>query len=103
MFDMRIALGLLLLLSVFTAEAAGLDDDFLAAREAYRTGQATKLDGYAKRLRGHILEPYVAYWQLGPRIEQASPEEIRAFLSTYRDTPVAERLRTDWIRLLGRT
>jgi signal recognition particle GTPase len=34
-----------------------MDDDFLAARDAYRAGQAAKLSGYAKRMKGHILEP----------------------------------------------
>ena len=103
MFDMRTFLGLLLVLLVGASRAASLDEDLLAAREAYRTGQAAKLDGYAKRLKGHILEPYVAYWQLNPRLEQASTEEVRSFLSTYRDTPLAERLRIDWLKGLGRT
>ena len=102
MFDMRTLPGWLLLLFMLAAQA-GTDEDFLAAREAYRTGQAAKLDGYAKRLKGHILEPYIAYWQVSPRLEQASPEEIRAFLASYRDTLVAERLRNDWIKLLGRS
>ena len=89
--------GLLLILFTFAAFAANVDDDFLAAREAYRGGQAAKLDGYAKRLKGHLLEPYVAYWQLSPRLEQASAEEMR-FFCRYRDTPVAERLRNDWVK-----
>ena len=61
-----------------------------------------KVAAYAKRFKGHILEPYLAYWQLSPRLEQASPAEVRAFLSSYRDTPLAERLRVDWLKLLGK-
>ncbi len=87
----------------FAAPAANVDDDFLAAREAYRTGQATKLEGYAKRLKGHVLEPYVAYWQLNLRFDQLTPREVRSFLSTYRNTPVAERLRNDWVKALGKS
>jgi peptidoglycan lytic transglycosylase len=103
MFDMKTLLGLFLFLFMLAAQAASMDEDFLAAREAYRAGQAAKLDAYAKRLKGHVLEPYVAYWQLSPRLEQASPEEMRSFFAVYRDTPVAERLRYDWAKLLGRT
>ena len=95
--------GLFLLLFSLTALAASVDDDFLAAREAYRTGQAAKLDGYAKRLKGYVLEPYVAYWQLNLRLEQRSPQEIRAFLAAYRDTAVADRVRSDWVKMLGRS
>src|SRR5262249_26826098 len=94
--------ALFLLLFPFAASAANVDDDFLAAREAYRSGQATKLEGYAKRLKGYILEPYVVYWQLNLRLDQLSPSDARAFMATYRDTPLAERLRSDWVRLLGR-
>ena len=94
---------MLLLLVMVAAQAATLDEDFLAAREAYRSGQTTKVAGYAKRFKGHILEPYLAYWQLSPRLEQASAVEVRAFLTQYRDTPLAERLRIDWLKLLGRS
>lgn len=93
---------MLLLLVAVAAPAATLDEDFLAAREAYRAGQAVKVAAYAKRFKGHILEPYLAYWQLNPRLDQASPGEVRAFLSQYRDTPLAERLRVDWLKLLGK-
>jgi soluble lytic murein transglycosylase len=91
------------LLFSLAALAASVDDDFLAAREVYRTGQAAKLDGYAKRLKGHVLEPYVAYWQLNLRFEQRTVTEIRAFLAAYRDTAVADRLRSDWVKTLGRS
>ena len=99
---MRSVWGLLLFPLVFAVHAASMEDDFLAAREAYRAGQATKLDGYAKRLKGYVLEPYVAYWQFNLRLEQAAPGEVRAFLTAHRDTVFAERLRSDWVKLLGR-
>jgi soluble lytic murein transglycosylase len=74
---MRSPFGLALLFLSLAAPAAkpaaNLDDEFLAAREAYRAGQATKVAAYAKRFQGHILEPYLAYWLLSPRLEQASP------------------------------
>jgi soluble lytic murein transglycosylase len=53
-------------------------------------------------LKGHLLEPYANYWQLTLRLEQASPEDVRAFLAANRDSPLSERLRNEWLRVLGR-
>ncbi|HYC45888.1 MAG TPA: transglycosylase SLT domain-containing protein [Burkholderiales bacterium] len=85
------------------AASAGAEDDFISAREAFRAGDARKLDLYARRLNNYILEPYVAYYQLRLRLEEASPAEVRRFISAYADTPLAARLLADWLRLLGRT
>ncbi len=83
--------------------SAAPEDDFLGARDAYRSGDARKLDFYASRLRGYVLEPYVAYWQLRLRLEEANPAEVRQFLTTYGDAPVARSLLGEWLKLLGRT
>lgn len=82
--------------------AASKDDDFLAAREAYRVGDSKKLAHYAKRLDGHVLEPYVIYWRLRQKLEDASPEEMRGFFAANKDTPLSERLRGDWLKQLGK-
>jgi len=82
--------------------AAVGDDEFLAAREAFRTGNYARLEKHAAKMKGHLLEPYVNYWQLTMRLEQASPEDVRAFLAANRDSPLSERLRTEWLKSLGR-
>jgi len=93
----------MVLAAVFTsAYGAAGDDDFLAAREAFRAGNYARLEKHAARLKGHLLEPYVNYWQLTMRLEQASPEEARAFLAANRDSPLSERLRNEWLKALGR-
>ena len=91
----------LLLLVTATAQGAALDEDFLAAREAFQSNNAVRLETHARRLQGHLLEPYVAYWQLSLKLEEASPEEVRGFLATNRDGPLAERLRSEWLKVLG--
>lgn len=93
----------LVLLSVLAASArgAGQDDDFLAARDAYLAGDAKGLETRTRRLSGHLLEPYAAYWQLSLRLEEAAPEQVRAFLAAQRDTPLAEQLRSEWLKVLG--
>ena len=84
------------------APAATPDDDFIAAREAFRAGDAVRLERYAKNLTDYPLEPYVAYWRLRLRLEQASPEEIQALLARVKDGPVSNSLRADWLKLLAK-
>ncbi|HEX9180432.1 MAG TPA: lytic transglycosylase domain-containing protein, partial [Burkholderiales bacterium] len=78
------------------------DEDFLAARDAYRLGNAARLEKLAPRLRGYPLEPYVTYYQLRLRLEDAQPGEIRRFLDRYSDTLIADNLRVEWLRNLGK-
>ena len=92
----------MLALAVAGAHAGSQDDDFLAARDAFRVGDARKLDAYARRLHGYILEPYVAYWQLRLRLEDATPGEVRTFLANNAGTLLADRLRTEWLKSLAR-
>jgi len=90
-----------LLFAAATVQGAALDEDFLAARDAYEANNAARLDTHAQRLKGHLLEPYVAYWQLSIRIDAASPEEVRGFLALHRDSPLSERLRSEWLKSLA--
>lgn len=90
-----------LVLVAATAQGAPLDEDFLAAREAYQTNDAVRLDVLAPRLQGHLLEPYVAYWRLSLRLDEASAEEVRGFLAVNRDGPLADRLRGEWLKSLA--
>ncbi|MBM3357275.1 MAG: lytic transglycosylase domain-containing protein [Betaproteobacteria bacterium] len=96
-------LALLMALAAGLAHGSKLDDEFLAAREAFRAGHGARLEAHAKRLKGHILEPYVTYWRLSLRLADTAPEEIRAFLAANRDGPLAERMRNDWLKQLGKT
>ncbi|MBI4191280.1 MAG: lytic transglycosylase domain-containing protein [Betaproteobacteria bacterium] len=89
------------LLYTLPAQAASQDDNFLAAREAFRVGNAVKLERYAKSLHGYVLEPYVAYWQLKLRLENAGAEEVQALLARFKGEPVSDRLRADWLKVLG--
>jgi len=77
-------------------------EDFLAARDAYVVGNIIRLDEYAKRLQGYILEPYVDYWQLRARLEAATPDTVQAFMLRYNDTLLADRLRSEWLKVLAR-
>jgi soluble lytic murein transglycosylase len=84
--------------------AAALDGDsaFMAAREAFQKGQTDRLDRLAADVAGHPLEPYVTYWQLRSRLGEGSAPEVEAFLREQGDTLVAQRLRADWLRQMGK-
>lgn len=87
------------------AFAAQLQDDgeiFLAARAAARAGDYRKLAGYDARLQGYLLEPYVESWLLRPRLEDADAAEVRAFLAREQGSVLAEQVRRDWLRVLGK-
>lgn len=78
------------------------DADFLAARDAFLAGDAAALDRIAPRINGHLLESYVGYWQLHLKIDDAAPEAIRSFLDRYTGTPLADALRGEWLKSLGK-
>lgn len=78
------------------------DEAFLAAREAFQKGNIEQLSRLAPQLREYPLYPYVAYWQLRSRLSDAGTPVIEAFISDYRETLLAERVRGDWLRALAR-
>lgn len=91
-----------LLMGAGAAGAANLDDAFLKARDAARTGDSKQLEQLAAKFQGHVLEPYVQYWRLRVRLEAREAEEMRAWLAANRDTPLSDYLRRDWLKLLGK-
>ncbi|MBI5919603.1 MAG: lytic transglycosylase domain-containing protein [Nitrosomonadales bacterium] len=94
---------ILLSLLIFPAFAyANEDADFLAARDAFRAGNAVKLERLSEHLVRSPLEPYVTYYRLRMNLEGGDPSPIQAFLSRPEDTPMIDRLRGEWLKLLGR-
>ena len=89
------------LLAAGAAAAAPEEDALRAAREAFRAGDKARLAAVAPDARGHLLAPYVEYWQLQLRLEDAAPAEIAGFLSRHADTQLADRLRGEWLKQLG--
>lgn len=99
---MRIYLVVFILLFCNGNVAAGQEDDFIAAREAFQADKADQLAVYAKRLQNYVLAPYVDYYQLRLRLKHAEVTVIRAFLSLYRGSYIADRLRGEWLHQLGK-
>ncbi len=101
---MKLLLFALLLFPALVAADAPLagDADYLAARDAFRVGDAAKLDRLATRLKHSPLEPYLSYYQLRMRLETADTATIKAFIARPDDTPVIDRLRAEWLKSLAK-
>jgi len=78
------------------------DDSLLGAYDAYRAGDPIKFAKHAAKVENHLLEPWLDYWRLSMRLEDASNREVREFFAKYPNDYVAERLRSDWLRVLGK-
>jgi soluble lytic murein transglycosylase len=77
------------------------DDTILEMAQAFRRGDKARLTALLPQVRGHALEPWAAYWDLNSRLKDASPQEIQAFLTRYAGSYQEDRLRNDWLLLLG--
>jgi soluble lytic murein transglycosylase len=82
--------------------SAQSDDAFLAAKAAFERGDWRKLDALAPAVAGHPLERYVRYWQLKSRLDESSPDDVEAFIARYPDGPLTDRLRSEWLKSLGK-
>lgn len=108
-------LGLALPLSVKanTAPVSSTANDttFIAAREATRTGNSLRLGQAVAALPvDYVLRPWAEYWQLQQQLaantesetEAMDDSRILSFLQTHKDSYLAEKLRDDWLRVLGK-
>jgi soluble lytic murein transglycosylase len=80
------------------------DDDqrFLALRDAASKEDAKRAAELASQLASYPLTSYVDYYQLKAHLRSANTAEITDFLSRYANSAIADRLRNDWLLLLGR-
>ncbi|MGI8895854.1 MAG: hypothetical protein ACR2HE_09445, partial [Casimicrobiaceae bacterium] len=84
------------------AVLAQSDADFLAAKAVFERADRGRLHALAPKLSGHVLAPYVAYWQLKLSLDEATHDSVRAYVDRHPDTPLAERLRGDWLKMLAK-
>ncbi|MBB3177157.1 soluble lytic murein transglycosylase [Variovorax sp. Sphag1AA] len=70
-------------------------------KQAAQRGDKARLSALLPQARGHVLEPWAAYWELKARLFEASQDEVQAFLAQYAGTYQEDRLRNDWLLLTG--
>ena len=78
------------------------DDVFLALRDAARREDASSAAELADRLPNYAIPSYVDYYRLKSHLKDASSTEIRDYLQRYNGSAIADRMRNDWLLLLGR-
>lgn len=94
------------LLILFVLTAGGLaradaGDDFLAAREAWAKGDMRRFDQFAAKIPDDfVLRPYVEYWRVARQL--ADDAKLADFLAAHSGSWLAEKLRSEWLKDLGR-
>ncbi len=78
------------------------DAAILEMNQAFKKGDRRRLSALLPQVQGHVLEPWGAYWELAARLDEAGPTEIMSFLARYAGTYQEDRLRNDWLLLLGK-
>lgn len=101
----RIVLALfpLLVAAVSTPALAERGDAaFLLARDAFRNGERVRLGRQLEALQGHPLQPWAEYWALRQRLDDGDAGGVPDYLSRHAGAYLAEKLRGDWLRVLGK-
>ncbi len=84
-----------------SAPNARADQVLLDMGQAFDRGDRARLQALLPQARGHVLEPWAAYWELRNRLSDATPAEMQAFFTRWAGSYQEDRLRNDWMLLLG--
>lgn len=74
----------------------------LEAAQAYQRNDTKKLQEILPRVARHPMESWVHYWSVKSRLTQASAQEITDVFKRWPGSYVEDRLRNDWLLLLGK-
>ncbi len=72
------------------------------AWQAFQRGDPKPAQQALPRLRGNLLEPWVAYWAIQPTLSTMTETDFDRFAQAYPHTYVLDRLRNDWLLELGK-
>ena len=84
---------------VFAQSAA--DEVLLQMQQASRKQDLRTLTSLLPAIQDHPLEVWGHYWALKARLSSATAQEVEDFLQRWRGTYQEDRLRNDWLLLLG--
>ncbi len=77
------------------------NDTLLEIHQAFKKGDRKRVAALLPQAAGHPLEPWAAYWDLKMRLDIATPAEVQEFFTRQAGTYQEDRLRNDWLQLLG--
>ena len=90
------------LFSPFSAIADVAPEVLLAARDAAKAGDQDALERLAPGFQGDELSVYLDYWRFQPGLKDVDPAQIRDFLQRNNGSYIADKLRGDWLRAMGK-
>ena len=99
-------IGFLILIVPAMASAVSIEvqrKQYQEAKKALQKGDLTNFNKLSDTLRDYPLYPYLRYNYLQPRLSRATNSEVSEFLEQYNDFPLANSLRTQWLKQLART
>ena len=108
MVRQRPLLALILFSALFAsglALGAGLDEQravFLQAEKALERGSTQDFKRLRAKIRDYPLYPYLEYQALTKRLSHAGNRDVKGFLAAYPATPLAPRLRANWLNQLAK-
>lgn len=96
--------GIPLRITFAAADDTAGDAAFLTARDAFRNGDPLRLERALNALPAtYPLRALAEYWQLRQRLEEGDAAGVPAFLATHEGSYLAEKLRGDWLRHMGKS
>jgi soluble lytic murein transglycosylase len=103
-----VLLGAIVMFPVPSVQAQGRDNSRADAAiadmaQAYKQRDRRRLTALLPQLRGYVLEPWGAYWELSARLDEAGKSEIERFMARYSGTYQEDKLRSEWLLQLGRS
>lgn len=86
------------------------DEAFAALREAARKNDVERAYAISATLVDYPIPSYVEYFRIKPQLFDASglaridapDDQVRAFLQRYKGDAIADRMRNDWLLVLGK-
>ncbi|MGO4761408.1 transglycosylase SLT domain-containing protein [Cupriavidus sp. 2KB_3] len=86
------------------------DEAFVALREAARKNDVDRTAAISATLVDYPIPSYVEYFRIKPQMFDASglaridvpDEQVRVFLKRYQGEAIADRMRNDWLLVLGK-
>lgn len=77
------------------------DEVILEMQRAFQRADRVRLAQLLPQAQGHALEPWAAYWELRTRLDTAPAQELQQFFARFPGTYQEDRLRNDWLQVLG--
>ena len=94
-----------------TSDLTAKDQIFMDLREASRKNDVVRSGQLANQLNGYEMPDYVEYFRLKPKLYDSAGKangsyeidaDVENFLNKYKGSGLADRLRNDWLLVLGK-